>query len=153
MTGQDPTRAVVRIIERGTAVIGSSRSAARLISVPWGPDGSLELTLPRDGLFTAADIEVVWPDLSDPLVDYPRALEQALDSPVGTAKLEQHLGPGAKVAIVVDDPSRWTPVREALPIVLQRLHAAGIERETITISVGVGRHHRRRRRGYATATW
>jgi hypothetical protein len=44
------------------------------------------------------------------------------------------------VAIVVDDPSRWTPVREALPIVLHRLHAAGVRREDVTISVGVGRH-------------
>ena len=44
------------------------------------------------------------------------------------------------MAIVVDDPSRWTPVREALPIVLKRLHAAGVRPEDITISVGVGRH-------------
>ena len=49
--------------------------------------------------------------------------------------------PAATVAIVVDDPSRWTPVREALPIVLRRLHAAGFDREDVTISVGVGRHH------------
>ena len=115
--------------------------ASRVISVPWGPDGSLDLTLPSDGPIAEADIEVVWPDLSDPLADYPEALEQALDSPVGTEKLERHVGPGAKVAIVVDDPSRWTPVREALPIVLRRLHAAGIGREDVTISVGVGRHH------------
>ena len=46
------------------------------------------------------------------------------------------------------------PVREALPIVLGRLHAAGVRPEDITISVGVGRHHargrpamRKRRRG------
>ena len=48
---------------------------------------------------------------------------------------------GSTVAIVVDDPSRWTPVREALPIVLGRLHAAGVRNENVTISVGVGRHH------------
>ena len=47
---------------------------------------------------------------------------------------------GSTVAIVVDDPSRWTPVREALPIVLKRLHAAGVRHEDVTISVGVGRH-------------
>ena len=60
-----------------------SRSS-RVISVPWGPDGSLELTFPPDGPIAGADIEVVWPDLSGPLADYPAALEQALDSPVGT---------------------------------------------------------------------
>ena len=83
----------------------------------------------------------MWPDLSNPLADYPRALEQALDSPVGMDRLEQQLIPGAKVAIVVDDPSRWTPVRQALPIVVRRLHAAGIGHDDVTISIGVGRHH------------
>ena len=129
------------IIEQGTAAIGSTVEPPS-ICVPWGLGDSLELTLPRDGLFSAVDLEVVLPDLRDPVVDYPRALERALDSPVGTAKLEENIGRGVKVAIVVDDPSRWTPIREALPIVLQRLHAAGVERETISISVGVGRHHR-----------
>ncbi len=56
-------------------------------------------------------------------------------------RLERLVGPGATVAIVVDDPSRWTPVREALPIILARLHAAGVRAEDVTISVGVGRHH------------
>ena len=60
---------------------------------------------------------------------------------MGTEKLERHIRPGGRVAIVVDDPSRWTPVRDALPIVLRRLHAAGIGREDVTISIGVGRHH------------
>jgi hypothetical protein len=42
---------------------------------------------------------------------------------------------------VVDDPSRWTPVREALPILLRRLHEAGVRPDDVTVSVGVGRHH------------
>jgi lactate racemase len=133
-------------------------SASRVISVPWGPDGSFDLNLPSDGPIAGADIEVVWPDLSGQLADYSGALEQALDSPVGIGRLEQIVIPGAKVAIVVDDPSRWTPVGEALPIVLRRLHAAGIGRDDVTISVGVGRHHAvdaeamRRRLGNSIAT-
>lgn len=110
------------------------------IAVPWGPDGSLELAFPPVGTF-AGDIEVVLPDLSGPLVDYPLALEQALEAPIGSARLEDLVAPDASVAIVVDDPSRWTPVSEALPIVLRRLHAAGVGPEQVTISVGVGRHH------------
>ncbi len=42
---------------------------------------------------------------------------------------------------MVDDPSRWTPVREALPIVLGRLRDAGVRPSDVSISVGVGRHH------------
>jgi lactate racemase len=123
------------------AAVDGSMPTARMIPVPWGPGGTLELTIPDDGLFDHADVQVIWPDLSNPLVDYSQALQQAVDSPVGTAKLEEHVGPGTSVAIVVDDPSRWTPVREALPFVLQRLHAAGVGQEDITITVGVGRHH------------
>jgi hypothetical protein len=81
------------------------------------------------------------PDLSGALLDYPAALQAALEEPEGSQPLEKLHEPGARVAIVVDDPSRWTPVREAMPIVLQRLAAAGVARTNISISVGVGRHH------------
>ncbi len=126
---------------RELAANADSGLDASIIRVPWGPEGSLDLVLPRDGLFAESNIEVVWPDLSNPLADYPGALAQALDSPVGMEQLDQHVWLGAKVAIVVDDPSRWTPIREALPIVLRRLHAAGVHHQDVTISAGVGRHH------------
>jgi hypothetical protein len=79
--------------------------------------------------------------MSGGVADYPAALEEALESPVDAARLESLVAPGATVAIVVDDPSRWTPVREALPKILARLHSAGVRAADVTISVGVGRHH------------
>jgi lactate racemase len=106
------------------------------IAIPWGEGGSLALELP---LGWRAD--VTWPDLDGALDDYPAALEAALDAPEGGERIEQGAGPGTRVAIVVDDPSRWTPVREALPVVLRRLHGAGVRPEDVSISVGVGRHH------------
>jgi hypothetical protein len=112
-----------------------------IISVPWGLSGALELELPPKGPFSTSDIAIIWPDLRHAPADYPQALEQAIDSPIGAGKLEQHLRPGTKVAIVIDDPSRWTPIREALPIVLRRIHLLGVEPTDVTISVGVGRHH------------
>jgi hypothetical protein len=102
-------------------------------TIPWGDGPPLDLGIPG-GWPTP---EVTWPDLSGALADYPAALEAALDRP--EARLA--VGPGSTIAIVVDDPSRWTPVREALPIVLRRLHAAGVRRPDVSISVGVGRHH------------
>lgn len=111
------------------------------IALPWGPDGSLFLRWPESGPMAGARVEVVAPDLSGPAADYPAVLGAALDDPVGAPRLEDLAGPGRSVAIVVDDPSRWTPVREALPILLTRLHAAGVRAEDVTISVGVGRHH------------
>jgi hypothetical protein len=117
----------------------SARSAEpeTAIAIPWGPRESLVLEPPAD--WPAAD--VVRPDLGGVIDDYPAALGRALDEPVGCRPLEHGVGPGAKVALVVDDPSRWTPVREALPVALARLHASGVRREDVTVSVGVGRHH------------
>jgi lactate racemase len=88
------------------------------LTVPWGPA-----------------------DLAGAVVNYPTALEQSLDAPQGAPPLESLVRAGSSVALVVDDPSRWTPVRDALPIVLRRLHAVGVRTEDVTISVGVGRHH------------
>jgi hypothetical protein len=55
--------------------------------------------------------------------------------------IEAQVSAGTSVAIVVDDPSRWTPVQAALPVILTRLHAAGVRPADVSISVGVGRHH------------
>src|SRR5580692_10052004 len=91
------------------------------IELPWGGSQGLVLELPPQW----ARVEVVWPDLAGVIADYPDALRQALDAPEGAARLEEEVVPGQKVAIVVDDPSRWTPVNAVLPVVLERLHARG----------------------------
>jgi lactate racemase len=107
------------------------------IFIPWGGGSPLNLEIP--GAWQVAD--VAWPDLSSPLDDYPAALGRALDEPEGGLSIEPIIKPGMTAAIVVDDPSRWTPVREALPTVIGRLLEAGLRRDDISISFGVGRHH------------
>ncbi len=105
--------------------------------MPWGDQPPVPLELPADW----PEAQAAWPDLDGALADYPAALVRALDDPLGGVALAEGLGPGKTVAIVVDDPSRWTPVREALPILLSRLTAAGVRESDVTLSVGVGRHH------------
>ena len=107
------------------------------LELPWGEDAPLALRLPAHWSVT----DVVRPDLAEALADYPTGLHRALDESGGVHGFAAAVRPGSSVAIIVDDPSRWTPVREALPIVLDRLLAGGVAREAITISVGVGRHH------------
>ena len=107
------------------------------VPIPWGDRGELVLSTPAGW----PEPEVVRPDLSGPLADYPAALDRALDAPEGSDPIERLVGPGSKVALVVDDPSRWTPVREALPAVLARLARAGVRDGDVSVSVGVGRHH------------
>jgi lactate racemase len=106
------------------------------IDFPWGRSATLPLAIPNEWA-----VEATWPDLSEPIDDYPGALRHALDHPEGGTPLDALVGHGRKVAIVVDDPSRWTPVRDVLPEVLRRLHDAGVTSEDISISAGVGRHH------------
>ncbi|WP_169978106.1 lactate racemase domain-containing protein [Tautonia rosea] len=109
-----------------------------VVAIPWGDEPPLELRLP-DGW---PDPDVIQPMLDGAIADYRAALTTALDAPLGGIDpIEEQVGPRSTVAIVVDDPSRWTPVREALPIVLERLRARGVSQKDISISVGVGRHH------------
>ena len=112
-------------------------ATAATLTIPWGDGPPLPLDLPASW----PEPDVSWPDLDGTLPDYPEALAKALDAPAGGRPILEGLGPGKSVAIVVDDPSRWTPVRDALPILLARLGAAGVRDEDITLSVGVGRHH------------
>jgi hypothetical protein len=101
------------------------------VETPWG-QGTLEVVFPEGW----PEPDVVRPDLSGATANYRATLAEALDAAGGFPAL----APGERVAVVVDDPSRWTPVREALPVILGRLHGSGVSREDISISVGVGRH-------------
>jgi lactate racemase len=107
------------------------------VAIPWGPRDTLHLAQPSG--WPAPEIH--WPNLDGVIDDYPAALERELDEPAGCSRIEHSVRAGSTVAIVVDDPSRWTPVHEALPIVLRRLTEAGVRPTDVSISVGVGRHH------------
>src|SRR4051795_409123 len=113
----------------GTGQGGTPIATAQKLDLPWGPGSTLSLELPV--ILPAAESEVSWPDLSRPLDDYAAALSAAVESPEESAPPEQLVGAGSTVAIVVDDPSRWTPVRDALPIILGRLLAAGVRAEDV----------------------
>ena len=60
--------------------------------------------------------------------------------PSGGPSLKEFVGPGRTVAIVVDDPSRWTPVSTSLPLLIDLLLNSGVRESDISISAGVGRH-------------
>jgi len=75
-----------------------------------------------------------------PLADWRRALETALDQPIGTVPL-RHLAQGKRsAAISVCDITRPAPNEKVLPPLLRRLEAAGIPRNGITILIATGLH-------------
>ena len=87
------------------------------VNLPWGPDATVGLELPP-GLMEF-ELDTLWPNLEGSVGDYPAALEAAPSMlPRSRRRWSELVKAGSPVAIVVDDPSRWTPVHDALPIVL-----------------------------------
>lgn len=70
------------------------------------------------------------------------AVKAALDNPIGAPLLEKVISPGETVAIVTSDITRPCPSWQILPTLLDRLYAAGIHREDITLVFALGSHRR-----------
>lgn len=68
------------------------------------------------------------------------AVEDALDHPIGTKKLEEIVRKGEKIVIITSDITRPMPSSIVLPPVLRRLESAGVEKEDITIVFALGAH-------------
>jgi nickel-dependent lactate racemase len=78
----------------------------------------------------------------------PEMVEKALASPISFLRQAQDTAPrlseivheGSKVALIVDDWARSTPVRQILPTLLEELQAGGAKGEDIDIVVALGTH-------------
>jgi nickel-dependent lactate racemase len=67
-------------------------------------------------------------------------INHALDNPLGSDTLSSIVKPGDRVAIVVDDYTRPCPTRVILPLVLSRLHDAGVDDSEVLILIANGTH-------------
>jgi nickel-dependent lactate racemase len=67
-------------------------------------------------------------------------VHRSLQNPIGSARIRELANPSSKVAILVDDDTRPTPVKDVLPLVLQELHDCNVPKENIDIIVAVGTH-------------
>jgi nickel-dependent lactate racemase len=72
--------------------------------------------------------------------DVRRAVEEALDHPIGTPRLRNLVKPGQNVALVVTDITRKLPEEIILPYLLKELEAGGIRRKDMTAVVATGTH-------------
>ncbi len=104
-----------------------------LSTAAWYGDQPLRLAFPADW-----SVVVHEPDLPAPLGrDQMRA---ALRDPVGAPPLAVLAAGARRVVIIVDDLTRPTPAEVVLPLILDELHDAGIERGKVTILVASGTH-------------
>jgi len=67
-------------------------------------------------------------------------VHRSLENPIGSGTIAELANPDCKVAILVDDDTRPTPVKEILPLVLQELHDCSVPRENVDIIIAVGTH-------------
>lgn len=72
--------------------------------------------------------------------DQTRVIQEAMENPIGTGRLEDLLKPDHSVVIMVDDITRPTPAAKILPFILQRIEEAGIPDQAVRIFMAIGTH-------------
>ncbi len=88
----------------------------------------------------AAVGEVITPHEVEAVSDMAAAVRHVLLHPIGAPTLDRLAKPGQRVAIIVDDGTRSTPINLILPLVLAPLRERGIRREDIAIVIALGTH-------------
>ena len=105
------------------------------VEIPWGKE-TLALKLPQGWEL----LGVMEPSPRAGLADMQVEVERSLASPIGHPRLVEMTRPGMKIALMIDDDSRPTPVRRILPAVLAELARGGIRPEQVTVIPALGVH-------------
>ena len=102
--------------------------------IPFGKE-MLYADLPKEQvLFYAEPIKPEVPSNADVLI------EEALDHPIGTKRLEEMVTADQKILILSDDLTRPTPKRQLIEHILKRLKKVGVPDKNITICLAPGTH-------------
>jgi nickel-dependent lactate racemase len=107
----------------------------RTLQLPWGKD-AVEFSLPDEWQVAG----VLQPAPLSPAADPAGEVRRSLAEPIDCARLRDLARPGMKVALVIDDGSRPTPVHLVLPAVLEELKAGGVGRGAITLVTALALH-------------
>ena len=104
------------------------------IEVPYG------LTSQKAVIPDGIPVQVVDPECPPVTKTVEELIEEALDHPVGTARLEEMISKEDKALIIVNDQTRPGPNREMAEAVIRRLNRAGVPDSQIQIIVATGSH-------------
>lgn len=85
-------------------------------------------------------IGMIDPPEARPAGDPERMILDAIEHPIGGPKLEDIVTPDKRIAVIVDDGSRPTPISAILPVLLNQLIRCGARREQIKIVIALGSH-------------
>jgi len=88
-------------------------------------------------------VESVNPNETPITSDPKTIILKALQNPISRERLSKIVQPGDKVSIIVSDTTRPVPTALMLPPLLNKLLAANVEKEDITIvfALGIHRYH------------
>ncbi|MBS1483715.1 MAG: nickel-dependent lactate racemase [Clostridium sp.] len=105
-----------------------------MISLPYGNE-MVEMEVP-DQCF----IGMIDPPKAQP-AEYPeQEIRYAIEHPTGGRGLEDIISPDQKIAVIVDDGSRPTPISTILPVLMEKLTDCGARPEHIKIVIALGSH-------------
>jgi len=104
------------------------------VEIPYGAS-SLRFEIP-DANFGG----VYGPKHVEAASDAGALVREALANPIGAPRLRDMGLSGRRVAIVVDDRTRPTPVAAILPVVVEELRTAGARDDDITVVLALGTH-------------
>ena len=98
----------------------------------WHDDREIAIDFP-----TEWDVTTFWPKTPEPLSG--EELIRCIDEPIGSAPLEERLTGAKKVAIIVDDLTRPTPVYKVMPILIDKIKNSNQDID-ITVIIATGTH-------------
>jgi nickel-dependent lactate racemase len=75
-----------------------------------------------------------------PLPSFEQMVLDALSQPTGSDPLARLVSKARRIAIIVDDATRPTPVNPILKTLLSHIEAGGFEKDNITIVIALGTH-------------
>ena len=106
------------------------------LSMPWGKTENLKIALPQDWQLDGELLPASLPGVENPAAETRRSLA----APVGLPRLSELARGKQRVALVIDDGSRPTPVRQILPAVLDELCSGGVALSQISLVPALGVH-------------
>ncbi|MHC4562999.1 MAG: lactate racemase domain-containing protein [Planctomycetota bacterium] len=107
------------------------------ITVPWG-DNNMTVSLPETWTIEQVAESTIWPAPKD----WPDRLARGLAGPASGPPLSQLLTArrNGRIAIIVEDTTRHSPLGEILPVVMREIEHAGIRRDQLEIVFATGMH-------------
>lgn len=99
-------------------------------------DEPVEISVPQSSVVIQAEPKPDYPALADPI----EAIRDALASPLGMPPLRELVNEKSKVAIAFDDPLKYGPKFLTVPVLIEELERAGVERTNITLVSANGTH-------------